>query len=311
MQNEKINISVVVPAYYDEAVLPLLYDRLVPVLEKLSNKFEVILIDDGSKDNTFAVIKKLRQKDDRIVAVKLSRNFGQSNAITAGLDLAQYEYIVIMDSDLQDPPEFIEDLLSACIENDCDMAIARRKTRKDTWFKKTVSNFFNKLTYYATSIKTEQGLGVFRVLKREAYLKIKDIPEITGTSLSLLYWGGFDYIAIDMDRDKRQAGETGYTLRKMFSVALNRILSYSLWPLRVASIFGFIIASLSFIWAVVVLIKRFFFTISVPGWTTNIVLILLLFGVNFMMLGIIGEYIGRVFLEVKQRPKYIIGKILK
>ncbi|HOF90493.1 MAG: glycosyltransferase family 2 protein [Rikenellaceae bacterium] len=311
MNFPEINMSVVIPVYYDQDVLPKLYDRLIPVMEKISTQFEIILIDDGSKDNSFNVIKQLKKKDDRIVAVRLTRNFGQANAITAGLDLAQYEYITIMDSDLQDPPEFIEDLLKACMESDTDMAIARRKTRKDTWIKRTVSKFFNKLTYYATTIKIEQGLGVFRVLKREAYLKIKNVPEITGTTLSLLYWGGFDYVAIDMDRDKRQAGSSGYTLRKMFKLALDRIFSYSLWPLRIATLIGFVMAGFSFIWALLILIKRIFFTISVAGWTTNIVLILLLFGINYIIMGIIGEYVGRIYMETKQRPKYIIGKIYR
>lgn len=305
------SLSIVIPVYNDQEVLAELYKRLKPVIDKLTENYEIILVDDGSKDNSWNEILRLREQDENIVAVKLARNFGQSNAITAGLDLAQYEYIVIMDSDLQDPPEFIEDLLKACMESDTDMAIARRKTRKDTWIKRTVSKFFNKLTYYATTIKIEQGLGVFRVLKREAYLKIKNVPEITGTTLSLLYWGGFDYVAIDMDRDKRQAGSSGYTLRKMFKLALDRIFSYSLWPLRIATLIGFVMAGFSFIWALLILIKRIFFTISVAGWTTNIVLILLLFGINYIIMGIIGEYVGRIYMETKQRPKYIIGKIYR
>lgn len=304
-------MSVVIPTYYDEDVLPMLYDRLIPVLEKIAQKFEVIFIDDGSTDNTFNVIKGLKKKDDRIVAVKLTRNFGQSNAITAGLDLSQYEYVTIMDSDLQDPPEFIENLLEACLKNDCDMAIAKRTSRKDKWLKRLVSKFFNKFSQYATSIKIDQGLGVFRVLKLEAYEKIKNVPEITGTTLSLMYWSGFDYVTVDMKRDQRYAGESGYTIRKMFSLALNRIFSYSLWPLRIATMIGFGIAMVSFVWAIVILIKRLFMTITIPGWTTNIVLILLLFGINFIILGIIGEYVGRIFLEAKKRPKYIIWKVIK
>ena len=311
MKQNEISMSVVVPAYYDEKVLSTLYDRLIPVLEKISHKFEVIIVDDGSTDNTFNLIKELNKKDKRVVGVKLTRNFGQSNAITAGLDLAQYDYVTIMDSDLQAPPAFIENLLEACIENDCDMAIAKRATRKDKWAKRIVSKMFNKFSQYATSIKITQGLGVFRVLKREAYQKISNVPEITGTTLSLMYWSGFDYVAVEMNRDQRFAGESGYTIRKMFSLALNRIFSYSLWPLRIATMIGFIIAMASFVWAIVILIKRLFMTITIPGWTTNIVLILLLFGMNFIILGIIGEYVGRVFLEAKKRPKYVIWKVLK
>ena len=161
-------MSVVIPVYYDQDVLPKLYDRLIPVMEKISTQFEIILIDDGSKDNSFNVIKQLKKKDDRIVAVRLTRNFGQANAITAGLDLAQYSILRLW-IPIWDPPEFIEDLLKACMESDTDMAIARRKTRKDTWIKRTVSKFsINNLLCH--HYKNRAGFGV-SCAKREAYLK--------------------------------------------------------------------------------------------------------------------------------------------
>ncbi|MDY0279826.1 MAG: glycosyltransferase family 2 protein [Salinivirgaceae bacterium] len=311
MDNNGNSLSVVIPVYYDEQVLHELYKRLIPALEKITSIFEVILIDDGSKDNSFQIMKELKKKDDRLVIVKLARNFGQSNAISAGLDLSQYKYIAIMDSDLQDPPEFIEKLLDACIENDCEMAIAKRIQRKDSWLKKAVSNVFNKVSYHATSIKVTPGMGVFRILTKEAYDKIKHVPEVTGTTLSLLYWSGFDYVTVDLSRDARFAGTSGYTIRKMFSLALNRIFSYSLWPLRLATSFGLIVSLLSFVWGIMLVSQKLFMSITVPGWTTSIVLILLMFGINFIILGIIGEYIGRIYLETKNRPKYIIGKIVR
>ncbi len=308
---KNLRLSVVIPVFNDEKVLPELIKRLIPSLEKITNTFEVILIDDGSSDSSFTVMKEFKNRDSRLVLIKLTRNFGQSNAITAGLDIAQYEYIAIMDSDLQDPPEFIEKLLSACISNDCDMAIAKRIQRKDSWFKRRVSVLFNKITQFATTINVTPGLGVFRVIRKASFDKIRLIPEVTGTTLSLLYWSGFDYITVDLERDARFAGNSGYTLRKMFSLAMDRIFSYSLWPLRLAIMCGTITALISFVLGIVVIYKRLFMSVSVPGWASSIVLILFLFGINFIILGIVGEYIGRVFMESKNRPKYIISKVIK
>jgi len=306
-----ISLSVVIPVYNDEEVLHELMFRLTPVLERLSGKYEVILIDDGSRDNSFAVMKELKKVNESLVLVKLTRNFGQSNAITAGLDLARYEFVVIMDSDLQDPPEFIENLLETCLLNDCDMAIAKRVVRRDAWVKRKMSQLFNTVSQMATTIKVTPGMGVFRIMKKSAYDKVRNVPELTGTSLSLLYWGGFDYVTVDLARDARFAGNSGYTIRKMFRLAMDRIFSYSLWPLRLATMFGTIVALLSFLFGVSLVIRRFYLSITVAGWTSNIVLILFLFGLNFLILGIMGEYIGRIYLETKGRPKYIIGKLIK
>ncbi len=305
------SLSIVIPVYNDQEVLAELYKRLKPVIDELTENYEIILVDDGSKDNSWNEILRLREQDENIVAVKLARNFGQSNAITAGLDLAQYEYIVIMDSDLQDPPEFIENLWDSISLNDVDMAIAKRISRKDSYFKRIVSQFFNRFVQKTTSMYVPQKLGVFRIMKKEAYDKIRTIPEITGTTLSLMYWSGFDYVAVDMKRDARFAGKSGYTISKMFSLAAARIFSYSLWPLRLATTLGVTMAIISFILAIYYLIRYLTHGVSVAGWTTIIVLMLFLFGLTFLILGIVGEYIGRIYLETKKRPKYVIGKIKK
>ena len=305
------SLSIVIPVYNDQEVLHELYKRLKPVLDSLTDNYEIILIDDGSKDNSWNEILSLRKQDENVVAVKLARNFGQSNAITAGLDTARYDYIAIMDSDLQDPPEFIENLLEACLFHDVDMAIAKRISRKDSYFKKIISHFFNRFVQRTTSMYVPQELGVFRVMKKEAYDKIRTIPEITGTTLSLMYWGGFDYVSVDMQREARFAGKSGYTLSKMFSLAAARIFSYSLWPLRLATTLGVTIAITSFFLAGYYLVRYLTHGVSIAGWTTIIVLMLFLFGITFLILGIVGEYIGRIYLETKKRPKYVIGKIKK
>lgn len=310
--NGKISsLSVVIPVYNDQEVLVALYDRLKPVIERLADEHEIVFIDDGSIDNSWRVIMALNKQDPDVVGIKLARNFGQSNAITAGLDIASYEYIVIMDSDLQDPPEFIENLISACITNNVEMAIAKRISRKDSFFKRIVSNLFSTFVHHTTSLKVPVGLGVFRVIKKDAYDKIKNVQEITGTTLSLLYWGGFDFVSVEMSRDARLAGKSGYTIKKMFALASERIFSYSLWPLRVATTLGVITSIISFFLAGYYLYRYFENGVSVAGWTSIIVILLFLFGISFIIMGIIGEYIGRIFLETKKRPKYIISRMIK
>ncbi len=310
MRNVDISLSIVIPVYNDQEVLNELNKRLLEVIPGICNNFEIILIDDGSRDDSWQEIKRLKKENPRIVGLKLTRNFGQANAIAAGLDHAKNEFIAIMDSDLQDPPEFIETLLNKCIESESDMAIAKRITRKDAWLKRTVSKWFNKISYKATTIKVTQGMGVFRVMRKEAHDKVRNIEEVTGTRLSLLYWGGFDYVTADLKREERFAGKSGYTIRKMFSLAMDRIFSYSLWPLRLATMLGIITAGGTFVYGLFILLRQLFWNISIPGWTSTNVLIIFLFSINFIILGIIGEYLGRVYLETKNRPKYIIGKHL-
>lgn len=306
-----VNLTVIIPIYNDEQVLNELIQRLQNVLIRISLNSEIILIDDGSSDNSFVKMQQLKEKNKNLTLVKLTRNFGQINAITAGLDIAKYENIVLMDSDLQDPPELIEDMLNSYLSQECDMIIAKRETREDSFFKKIVSKLFNNTVYYFTNVKIEKGLGVFRIMRKETYEKVKNLKEVTSSKLSLLYWSGFNYKTIPLKRDKRFAGKSGYTLRKMFNIALDRLFSYSLWPLRAASIIGVLTSFFSFFYGVVIIIKKLFMAITVPGWTTYIVLLLFLFGINFIILGIIGEYIGRIYLETKQRPLYVVAKIIQ
>ena len=305
------SISIVIPVYNDKEVLSELYKRLKPVVDQLTDNYEIILIDDGSRDNSWNEILLLQKQYPNIVGIRLARNFGQANAITAGLNYAEKEYIVIMDSDLQDPPEFIENLYNACVENGVDMAIAKRISRKDSFFKVKISNFFNRFVQKTTSMYVPQGLGVFRIMKRDVYEKIANVPEITGTTLSLIYWSGVNYVAVDLNREARFAGNSGYTIFKMLSLASTRIFSYSLWPLRLATGLGVCIAILSIFLGIFYLIRYFTAGIGISGWTTIVVLLLFLFSILFIILGIIGEYIGKIYLESKKRPKYVVGELKK
>ena len=251
---------------------------------------------------------KLREADDHIVAVKLARNFGQQNSIAAGLNVAKGEIIVLMDSDLQDRPEDIPVLIDTLLKSGTQMAIAQWQTRQDTWAKRTVSNIFNRVSNTITAIHIEPHLGVFRAIRRSVVDELKKFPEKTSTTLSLLYYIGANYAIVPLKRDARFAGKSGYNVRKMFGLTFARIFSFSMFPIRIVTYLGMFMSIISFLVGIALIFYKLFGNV-VTGWTSTIVLILFLFGLNFAFLGVLGEYIGKVFLETKQRPNYIIEKI--
>jgi len=304
-------LSIVIPVYNDEDVLDELVRRLIPVAKSLTEDYEVIFIDDGSRDQSWKILIKLQKSNPKLKIIKLARNFGQSNSTAAGLDHASGDIIVIMDSDLQDRPEDIPKLIQSMEENDTDMAIVKWISRKDSFSKKFFSKFFHSISNRITNLHYEPGLGVFRVLRKNALDQIKSIPETTGTTLSLMYWSGFDYSIVELQRDARYAGASGYNLRKMLKLAADRIFSYSRFPIRVATYVGLTVGGLSIIFGILLIIKRLVNENIPAGWTSTLVLLAFLFGINFFFLGIIGEYLGRTYLESKGRPKYIISRIIE
>jgi glycosyltransferase involved in cell wall biosynthesis len=313
MNNQLFNISlsVVVPFYNDQEVVEELCLRLKSVLETNFEHYEIIFIDDCSKDQTWNKLILNTKKFKNTTLLKLHKNSGQQNAISSGLDISTGDYIVLMDSDLQDRPEDIPTLVKSLLSNEeCQMAISRWITREDSFVKKALSKLFNKVTLKITGIKHHENLGVFRVIKREVLNELSKYNEKTAPPLSLIYWIGFNYVPVDLIRDKRFAGRTGYNLRKMFSLAMSRVFSYSMFPIRLAIYSGILIACLSFIGAIFLIFQKIYGNV-VPGWTSIITLILFLFGLNFIFLGIIGEYLGKIFLESKNRPRYHINKKIK
>ncbi len=302
------SLSVVIPVYNDEEVLEELYKRLCAVLETHYNEWQLVLIDDGSLDTSWKIIESLALKDDRVHGIKLMRNFGQQNAIAAGLDHANGDIVVIMDSDLQDRPEDIPKLTQALEESDASMAIAKWKTRQDSAFKLAVSKLFYNVSKKITKLKYEPGLGVFRAIRGELIDELKKYHEKTSSTISLLYWIGVDYVAVELDRDARFAGKSGYNLKKMLKLTLDRFFSFSMFPIRASIYTGLTVSVLSFILALIFIIRRIT-NQAAPGWTSIVVIVLFLFGMNFIFLGVIGEYLGRIFLETKQRPKYIVKKM--
>ncbi len=302
--------SVIIPLFNDAQVIKPLCDRLIPVMRQLSKDFEILFIDDGSKDQTWQTVIDLKEVISEITAIKLARNFGQQNAIAAGLDNAIGDIVIIMDSDLQDKPEDIPLLLNAMKQENKDMAIAKWITRKESFKKRFFSKLFHNFSAKTTKLKYEPGLGIFRVIKRSAVEQLLKVQENTGTIISLIYWAGIDYAIVELNRDSRFAGTSGYNLHKMLKLTADRIFSYSLFPIRLASILGMIVGFLSMGFGVYLIIRRLLFDNVAPGWTSTLVILSFLFGMNFFFLGIIGEYLGRIYIESKNRPKYIISKKL-
>jgi len=310
-EKKQTSISVIIPVYNDSEVLPELHRRLRAVLNDLSSSSEIIFVDDGSTDRSVPVILDLQKTDSAIHLVELTRNFGQPNAISAGLRLAEGKIIVLMDSDLQDRPEDISLLIEALQQDDAEMAIARWSDRKDVGIKIWLSQLFNNIANRITSIKYLPRARVFRAMHRETVDRLLQTSEKTATPLSLLCWIGCKTTYIDLVRDERFAGSSGYTLSKMVKLSLDRIFSYSLFPIRLSSFLGIFLGFVSLILAVYFTIQKLLLMKVVPGWTSIVVFILFLLGMNFIFIGIIGEYLGRIYIETKGRPNYVIRRIYR
>ena len=306
----KQSISVVVPIYNDSEVIHELIKRLSPVLESITADYEIILVDDGSRDDSWLQMLAVRQANASIKAVRLSRNFGQQSAIAAGLSLTSKELIVLMDSDLQDRPEDIPVLIDALLADEkATMAIAQWEERKDSRFKLAVSRLFQRVSNSITEIHTMPRLGIFRVMKKSVVEELRNFSEKTATTVSLLYYIGSRYIAVPLKRDARFAGKSGYNLSKMLALTFARIFSFSMFPIRIVTYLGALLCVGSMVTALALIIYKLVGNV-VAGWTSMMVLMLFLFGLNFAFLGVLGEYIGRIFLETKQRPKFMIDEIV-
>lgn len=300
----------VVPIYNDSEVIHELIKRLSPVLESITADYEIILVDDGSRDDSWLQMLAVRQLNACIKAVRLSRNFGQQSAIAAGLSLTTKELIVLMDSDLQDRPEDIPTLIDALLADEkATMAIAQWEERKDSRFKLAVSRLFQRVSNSITEIHTMPRLGIFRVMKKSVVEELRNFPEKTATTVSLLYYIGSRYVAVPLKRDARFAGKSGYNLSKMLALTFARIFSFSMFPIRIVTYLGALLCVGSMVTALALIIYKLVGNV-VAGWTSMMVLMLFLFGLNFAFLGVLGEYIGRIFLETKQRPKFMIDEIV-
>lgn len=303
-------LSIVIPCYNEEAGMAALYQRLTKVLETFPFKTEIILIDDGSKDRTWPIMADFCEKDPRFVAVKLSRNHGHQLALSAGLSIASGDRILIMDADLQDPPELLSDMM-VLMDQGADVVYGVRTGRDgESWFKEHSASLFYRLLEFLTDVPIPRNTGDFRLMSRRALDVLNNMPEHHRFIRGMVSWIGMKQVPILYHRDARQFGETHYPLRAMLRLAIDAITGFSIKPLRLASYLGIFFAFMSAI-SVVYTLYSWISLGTIKGWTSVMSGILVLGSVQLLILGIIGEYIGRLYIETKKRPIFIIDTIVR
>ena len=308
-QEKKKLVTILVPAYNEQEVLHLLYDRLEKLMNENTNyDFEVLLVNDGSKDRTFEIMQELREKDKRFCYLNLSRNFGKETAMIAGLDYCKGDAVVIIDADLQDPPELIPEMIKYW-EEGYDDVYAKRKSREgETWLKKFTSKMYYRVLQGFTRIEIQKDTGDFRLLDRRCVEALKSMRENQRYTKGLFSIIGYNKKEILYDRDPRAAGQTKWNYGKLIDLSIDGITSFTTSPLRWAAIFGCGVSVIGFIYMIYIIIKTIVTGVDVPGYASLMVVILFLGGIQLIFLGIIGEYLGRTFNESKHRPLYFIER---
>ena len=299
-------VSVAVPVYNEEAVIPHLLQRITAVLDNLpGGPHELLLVDDGSSDRTLELLVDAAKQDSRVVVVGLSRNFGHQTALEAGLDHVSGDAVILMDGDLQDPPEAIPTLLE-WHRKGYDVVYVQRINRKESWLLRFCYYFFYRLLAALSPIKLPVDSGDFGLMSRRVVDEIRKMPEHHRYLRGLRKWVGFQQIGIPIERSARHAGRTKYSLLKLLKLASDGIFAFSIVPLRAAAILGIVAIGLSTLFSLYSLYARFWLH-SPQGFTALVLVITFLSGINLFFLGIIGEYVGRVYEETKARPHYVVG----
>ncbi len=304
-------LSVVIPIYNSASIFPVLYTQLCEVLESITNgSFEIITVIDGNKDDSLLVIEAFQKKDSRIKIIEFARNFGHQAAVTAGLQVVSGQYVVIMDDDLEDPPNVLPILYTKALEG-FDVVYAIRKKRKVVWWKKMAYPLFYRFVNAISEIDLPYDTGDFCLMSSEVVEQINTLPEKNRYIRGLRSWVGFRQTGIEYERGKRLHGESGYSLTQYFRLAFDGILSFSYKPLHFITLVGFLFSVLTFITGISFFIARFYgIGSNVPGWTSLILAILFFGGIQLMAVGILGAYVARIYEEVKSRPQFVIKKTL-
>ena len=302
-------ITILVPAYNEEEALPLLYERVSKIMNDIKDyEFELLFVNDGSKDNTLNEIKKLREQDKRVSYVDFSRNFGKEIGMIAGLDYATGDCVIIMDADLQDPPELIPQMVELW-EQGYDDVYAQRKSRKgETWLKKFTSKMYYKVLQSLTRVPIQKDTGDFRLLDRRCVNALKKMRETSRCSKSMFSWIGYNKKAILYDRDPRIAGKTKWNYMKLIDLAIDGITAFTTSPLRISTFLSIPTFLALLIYFIYVIVKCCRLHIAIQAFQAIILLILFFAGVQIVLIGIMGEYLGRIFNESKQRPLYLVNE---
>ncbi|HNW97945.1 MAG TPA: glycosyltransferase family 2 protein [Bacteroidales bacterium] len=304
MSSEKL-ISIVIPAFNEEQNIIALYNELISVLQKISFRYEIIFVDDGSRDNTFNEIKKIAEKDKCVSGISLSRNFGHQVAIMAGLQQAKGDLVIMMDADLQHPPDAIP-LMIEEQEKGFDIVNTKRIDAKGTALtKKTTSKLFYNLLNKLSDVRIEPAAADFRLMTRKAVDAFLRLEERDRFTRGLISWMGFKQTVIEYQASARFAGKSKYTVKKMFRFGMDGITSFSSKPLRISFYIGFIVFLIGLAYSVYAIIE-YILNKTVPGWTSMLVSVLIIGGIQLLSIGIVGEYIARIFNEAKRRPLYFV-----
>ena len=303
-------ISILIPCYNEEQSLPLLYPELVKLMDANPDyEWELMFVNDGSKDNTLAVLQQLRQQDSRVNYVDLSRNFGKEAAMLAGFDHVTGDCMVIIDADLQHPPTLIPEMIKWW-EQGYDDVYAKRKSRgKESWLRKRLSLQFYKILQRSSRFEVLQNVGDFRLLDRCCINALRQLRESERYTKGMYSWIGFKKKEIEFEQGDRIAGESSWNYRQLFSFAIDGITSFTNAPLRISTVVGFVVSLCAFLYMIYVFFKAVIFGDPVQGYPTLVILILFLGGIQLLSLGIIGEYIGRIYNETKNRPDYIVREV--
>ncbi len=301
-------LSIVVPAYNEAENLPRLYGRLAPVMDGLGDSWELVLVNDGSTDATLDVMQRLRAQDERIAIVNLSRNFGKEVATTSGLDHASGAAIVLLDADLQDPPELIPELVAAWRAGYDTVYAQRRQRLGESWLKRATATAFYRVLARASPVQVPRNTGDFRLISRRVVTAVGELRERHRFMKGLFAWVGFPSVAVPYDRAPRHAGHSAWSYWKLWNLALEGITGFTTAPLRMATYFGLIIGIGAAFYLARVIIHTLLFGNDVSGYPSLLAVTLLLGGTQLVTLGIIGEYLARVFNEVKERPLYLVER---
>lgn len=305
---KKPTFTIIAPIYNELENIPELFPRVRDVMDQTGEPWELVLVDDGSNDGSTEVIRKLAKNDERVRTVIFARNFGHQIAVTAGIDYSRGDAVVIIDADLQDPPEVILDLIEKWREGYQVVYAVREERQGESWFKKTTASLFYRLIFRITDVDIPLDTGDFRLMDKKVVAIMKQMREKHRFLRGMSAWVGFKQIGVNYKRKPRYAGETKYPLSKMIKLALNAVTSFSYFPLQLATYIGFIAAGLSVLAIPVVAILRLTTGTALLGQATTLIIVLFLGGVQLISLGIIGEYIGRIYDEAKGRPLYIVAE---
>ena len=300
-------ISIIVPAYNEEEVIEIFYEKTLEVLKEIQNNYtyELIFIDDGSKDETLNKLKKLRKKDNKINIISFSRNFGKEAGILAGLQNTTGDFIVVMDADLQNDPNMIKEMLNY-INEGYDTVTTIRNKKGESKIKSFLSNIFYKIIDSEKNIELKQGSQDFRMMTKQVKDAILSLNEYNRFSKGIFSWVGFKVKYIETENHKRAAGKTKWSYKSLMSYALDGITSFSVKPLKIATIVGTIISILALILAIEIVLQTIIQGKEVPGYASTIISVLFIGGIQLISIGILSTYVGKIYLEIKNRPKYII-----